>query len=118
MSMIMAIIPRSLAAALLIAALGSPAPAHAQANSSPAQTPAPTTSTVRAPTPTALTQTCLFGCSNQFTACQNTCLASAATGTTVSPSPTILGVRTNQNTCHTNCSSQQLTCQRNCNLGP
>src|SRR5262249_50763251 len=86
MTFIPAIVSRGVAARLLTAALGAPAPAHAQATSTPAQTAAPTTSTVSTPRPTALTQTCLFGCSSQFTACQNTCLASVATGTTVIPS--------------------------------
>jgi hypothetical protein len=70
------------------------------------------------PTTTATAQTCLFGCSSQLQACQNTCI-STIIGTTVIPSLTTVGTTSNPSTCQTNCSSQQTQCSRNCiNLGP
>ena len=70
------------------------------------------------PSTTATAQTCLFGCSNQLQACQNTCI-STITGATVFPSVTTAGTTSNPMTCQSNCSSQQTQCTRNCvNLGP
>jgi hypothetical protein len=69
------------------------------------------------PSPTATSQTCMFGCSSQSQACQNTCIPTSA-GTTVIPSITVVGTTTSPQTCQSNCSIQLQTCQRNCNLGP
>jgi len=110
-------------AALLILSLATIAafgPARAQtADQSTAGTDqaiaAPTPSIF--PTPTASSRTCLFGCSNQLQACQNTC-TSTINGTTVVPSMTTAGVTSSPTTCQTNCSSQMTACQRNCNMGP
>jgi hypothetical protein len=78
--------------------------------------PAPTPSIF--PTTTATSQTCLFGCSSQLQACQNTC-TSTVFNTTVFPSMTTAGTTSNPSTCQANCSSQQTQCSRNCaNLGP
>jgi hypothetical protein len=87
------------------------------------QTTAGTDEAIPAPAPsifpqaTASSQTCLFGCSTQLQACQNTCI-STITGATVIPSMTTAGTTSNPTTCQTNCSTQQTACQRNCNLGP
>lgn len=111
-----------LAAGALLAlswlAFASALPAHAQATDQPTTdesttTPAPTIF----PTPTASSQTCMFGCSSQVQACQNTCI-STASGTTVMPSISTVGTTSNPQTCQTNCSTQLQTCQRNCTQGP
>jgi|HubBroStandDraft_6_1064221.scaffolds.fasta_scaffold292412_1 hypothetical protein len=69
------------------------------------------------PTPTASSQTCMFGCSTQVQSCQNTCI-STINGTTLIPSMTTAGTTSNPNTCQTNCTTQLTSCQRNCNQGP
>jgi len=97
----------------------SPLPAHAQAidqtTAGTQATSAPTPSIF--PTPTPSSQTCLFGCTSQVQACQNTCVVTSA-GTTVIPSMTIVGTTSNPQACQSNCSTQLTACQRNCNLGP
>ncbi len=106
------------ALALSWLAIAAALPAQAQALDQPATNetiPAPTSSIF--PTPTSSSQTCMFGCSTQVQACQNTCISTAA-GTTVIPSISTVGTTSNPSTCQSNCSIQLLTCQRNCTLGP
>jgi hypothetical protein len=107
--------------ALGLSALGSGGTGWAQTAD---QTTVGTNEAIPAPAPsifpstTATAQTCLFGCSNQLQACQNTCI-STITGATVFPSMTTAGTTSNPMTCQSNCSSQQTQCTRNCvNLGP
>ncbi len=116
---------RTRLAARIVLSLSLPAlagvfPAQAQTTNQTttgtnAAIPAPTPSIF--PTPTASSQTCLFGCNSQLQACQSTCI-STITGATVMPSMTTVGTTTSPTACQSNCSAQLQTCQRNCNLGP
>lgn len=105
---------------LSLLALAGAFPAQAQTTNQTttgpnAAIPAPTPSIF--PTPTASSQTCIFGCNSQLLACQGTCI-STSTGATVIPSMTTVGTTTSPTACQSNCSAQLQTCQRNCNLGP